>query len=431
MALHPQAKHRLVELISADLKNVVVKNGMFPEPLSFFFAFYKANEALPNTGAQAEKWQDQIGHYPFIDFAQAVITRELNDKDSYQPGDVSNSLVDFEEYKDAAAAAERLVDLFSSLPWSYRLTVKLPRGVTPPLPGDVSRFPLGPTARLLEADLLLSDEMPLQHGNRRVLQRAAGTGLGGLLTIGQQQEWEEGSQYLQFDTDGLIGIYGSGGAVDEVSRVLQSFLGLGLAMGLFQYEADFKTASNKHRWIVHQKVEGSWQLDTGFDLNESDAAVLNGIKMWDSFGANYPDHHKLPWLQGVLSTISKVFNSSKATSILLASKWFFDSFKRSDDVLTYVRRVTVLEIILGSDANTSKASLGELMGNRLAYLIGKTHEDRAIVLQDFKDVYGLRSKILHTGKFRLRHNERFALAKLKNYCERALKEEVRLLVESA
>ncbi|MFX8024228.1 hypothetical protein ABTK62_20495, partial [Acinetobacter baumannii] len=77
---------------------------------------------------------------------------------------------------------------------------------------------------------------------------------------------------------------------------------------------------------------------------------------------------------------------------------------------------------------TSKASLGEILGNRLAYLIGKNHQDRSDILAEFKKIYGVRSGILHHGKHRLRGDERGYISKLRKFCERAIEEEARLLL---
>ena len=90
--------------------------------------------------------------------------------------------------------------------------------------------------------------------------------------------------------------------------------------------------------------------------------------------------------------------------------------------------MTALEILLGEHADTAKASLGEILGNRLAYLIGKNHRDRSEILNDFKKVYGVRSGILHHGKHRLRGQEKEYLGRTKTYCERAIQEESRLLL---
>ena len=71
--------------------------------------------------------------------------------------------------------------------------------------------------------------------------------------------------------------------------------------------------------------------------------------------------------------------------------------------------------------------LGELLRNRCAYLIGKSHKQREEVLADFRDIYDLRSKIVHRGKVRLHLKERSLFAKLQWMCRCVIQEEVQLL----
>jgi hypothetical protein len=82
-------------------------------------------------------------------------------------------------------------------------------------------------------------------------------------------------------------------------------------------------------------------------------------------------------------------------------------------------------------AYSSKASLGEIIGNRIAFLIGETHQERISLLNDFKNIYSVRSKILHRGKHRLVGEERGSLTRLQRLCERSLGAEAKLLAADA
>jgi len=73
--------------------------------------------------------------------------------------------------------------------------------------------------------------------------------------------------------------------------------------------------------------------------------------------------------------------------------------------------------------------LGELLRNRCAYLIGKSHKQRKQLLDDFKEIYDVRSKIVHRGKSRLNLHERSLFSKLQWMCRRVIQEEIELLKE--
>ena len=76
-----------------------------------------------------------------------------------------------------------------------------------------------------------------------------------------------------------------------------------------------------------------------------------------------------------------------------------------------------------------KSGLGELLRNRCAYLIGTTHDQRKEILDEFKEIYDVRSKIVHRGKARLNLHERTLFSKLQWVCRRVIQEEIKLLMK--
>ena len=87
-----------------------------------------------------------------------------------------------------------------------------------------------------------------------------------------------------------------------------------------------------------------------------------------------------------------------------------------------------LEIMLGDEAPSDEAPLGATLRNRCAYLIAKNSAERARILKDFKEIYEVRSRIVHRGKFRLNREERFLLRRLNELCERVLRKELDMLL---
>ena len=93
--------------------------------------------------------------------------------------------------------------------------------------------------------------------------------------------------------------------------------------------------------------------------------------------------------------------------------------------------MVVLEILLGEKDSSDEIGLGELLRNRCAYLISKTHKDRSEILQDFKRIYAVRSQIVHRGKSRLTPDERSLFHNLRWMCRRVIQEELTLLKADA
>jgi hypothetical protein len=89
--------------------------------------------------------------------------------------------------------------------------------------------------------------------------------------------------------------------------------------------------------------------------------------------------------------------------------------------------MVVLEVLLGDKATSDVIGLGQLLRNRCAYLIGKSHEERHTLLRDFDEIYAVRSQIVHRGKAKLNFKERLLNSKLRDICNRVIQREVDLL----
>lgn len=427
MELHENAKQRMLTLMSEDLQYLTVKNGKFLDRMSAFLSLYRANTVLPKQGAFARQLEEWVGDLPFIEFCAGHVDDELSLHGQYVAEPERQLLSEIPGYEDVGALAQRLVGLFETLPWQYTLTVELGPDFLPPLPHDTTALPIGEKAKLITSDLLLADEFPLESADNAIAERIKGAGLLAAMLGDKAPSWKTEVAYFQTELEGFVGLYGSGSPMDRATSRLKAFLGLGLALGVFQYEDKYDPSPPRKEWVVHRRNDDAWAVRNKIWLEEDDTRALRALKLWDRFGSKYPAQQKIPWLQSVLARVSAALCSPNSSNLKLAAQWFWDSHKGADEVLRYVRRMTTLEILLGEGADTSEASLGEILGNRLAYLIGKTHKQRSDVLTDLKKIYNIRSRILHRGKHRLMGKERVMMSKLQTLCEEALKEEAKIV----
>jgi len=92
-----------------------------------------------------------------------------------------------------------------------------------------------------------------------------------------------------------------------------------------------------------------------------------------------------------------------------------------------VQAMVALEILLGEKKESDLTGLGALLSNRCAYLIGASHDDREKILSDFRKIYDIRSKIVHSGKDWLTQDERQLLRKLYEIVSRVIQKEAELI----
>ena len=68
-------------------------------------------------------------------------------------------------------------------------------------------------------------------------------------------------------------------------------------------------------------------------------------------------------------------------------------FDESDEVFEFISCMTAIEALLGDEK--PRASMTELLADRVSYLLGNTSETRQELKESFIDLYDYRSKILH------------------------------------
>jgi hypothetical protein len=86
-----------------------------------------------------------------------------------------------------------------------------------------------------------------------------------------------------------------------------------------------------------------------------------------------------------------------------------------------------VETLLGDKTVSDQIDLGQLLANRCAYMLVKSHKERTGILAMFKEIYDTRSLIVHTGKPILAEKERRQLHHLRYLCGQLIRKELELM----
>lgn len=419
--LHQGCKDRLKQLLSENLTSVKVTNKKYIKKASIR-GFLTVSEALPEHGPTINKLQTYIGEWPFYDFLYGLLSKELYDKQSYDSSSSLLNLTDINEYSDAVTTASRLVDEFNSLPWKYKYTIDIKSSLSFLFSGTTLNYELNDTIILSKPDQDFIENHPIQFaGGRNLL-------LCGLLGSYMSSEWDRETVYLQFITDGFVGKLITTQTTENVLSKLKSFFGLSIALRLLKIEHTYHPATPKLHFVIHKQISGNWVADETDEINEETSRTINDLVFDDLEGMIDTDDSKESRIRNCLDKIAVVFNEKeKSEKILLAGQWFFENYSGRNELLSFVQTMVALEILLGDKASSEIIGLGELLRNRCAYLIGKTHDQRESILNDFKNIYEIRSKIVHRGKSKLNIKERQLFKTLQWYCMRVIQEEIGLL----
>jgi len=88
-----------------------------------------------------------------------------------------------------------------------------------------------------------------------------------------------------------------------------------------------------------------------------------------------------------------------AERIRTAVEWSFDSQQNDNETFAFIQACIGLEALIGDDSKDEP--LTARLADRCAYLLGKGHKDRARIRERFKDMYDVRSKLIHGRSPRL------------------------------
>ena len=87
--------------------------------------------------------------------------------------------------------------------------------------------------------------------------------------------------------------------------------------------------------------------------------------------------------------------ASDRQHIFSAIEWGFDGSSNPNQTMGFIQVCIGLEALLGDKRTGGQESLTEKLADRCAYLLGKTPDQRKELTQLFRNIYDLRSKLVH------------------------------------
>jgi hypothetical protein len=418
--IHENCKQRLKQILLECLPSVVVKNKTFVDPMSTT-ALIPADSALPHTGDLHDRLDKYVGDRPVQEFVFEQLSRELDELGRYEENTTDENLTDLSQYADIEQTATRLIESLDSLPWNYTTTVALPLDFGTLFGSHLNSFSFSSNLRIVIADEGFEERFPMSLNLKKGRQL--------LSTLrGDPTKWEKNHAYLQMSNEGFVGYYGLTPPVADAICHLKAVCGLGIALGLFQIRPLYRRSFIKTKLIVHRQNDDSWAFERFVEMDTAPSEVLADLFLTQLDGRLDSEEKKLDWMQQKLTQMRTVFASGpKGERISLGAQWLFDSSSGQNEFLSFIQAAVVMEILLGEKTATDLVGLGELLSNRCAYLIGKSRSDRDQILKDFRDIYAVRSQIVHSGKNRLDADEGKLFYKLRWLCQRVIFEEIQLL----
>lgn len=446
--LHKDSIAKLIESVAENLIKVRVSNKVF---LNFDSAWnlIDTDEILPKTGHRREKLNKYIGEEtPLFYFLYESIGRDIYENGTYDSDAKESFLKELPSYDDLKVTAKQLIEELTTLPWNYLISYELNANIGQQFRQSTGNHNLSKHLTLTCPTSNYDQICPLQSGieqRDKEFFREHRPGLGlraGIADLPDYvskplNKWNQTTAYLQVKTEGFIGQYVKTNPVEEAIATLKSFFGLSLAVRLMKIKEVPLGLSGLYwarpqlesRIIVHRMVDDKWQVWTTYALPMDLSETLNKLAV-DDLDGGLDSSQIGDWIKQRISLISSAFeNIHKAERILLAGQWLLDSYMGKNELLSFVQTTVAMEILLGDKSKSDIIGIGELLRNRCAYLIGKSHSQRASILEDFNKIYTVRSDIVHKGKSRLNSEEKRLFNKLQRMCKQVIEEELNLLAK--
>ncbi|MBF7010332.1 HEPN domain-containing protein [Novosphingobium resinovorum] len=338
------------------------------------------------------------------------------DEDSTFDSSETNTLHDTESYRDALGAAKELVSQLAALPYSYRLVAPLPSSFSKEFFEVCDDFELGPGISLVRGKKLAQD-FSLETGNIQRDKRII-SALGAEFLVLPDKE---GLYFVQ-QRSGYVGQQQEPPILAEFKTALQQLLGAILAIKGFAQRG--WRAENEDRAIfIHRRVD-----DPAIVLAERLSPKLRDFYGEMSILQGRTISKKTKEDNSVnlrkLNIIKSVFQlNDHGRRLSVAAIWYLRSHISKDSLDGLLESTIALEALLGG-GNAEGTKLSSLLGNRCAFLVGRSITDRQEILSKFSEIYTLRSRIVHEGHHRFTKFERELLTYSRELCRRALVKEM-------
>ena len=117
-----------------------------------------------------------------------------------------------------------------------------------------------------------------------------------------------------------------------------------------------------------------------------------------------------------------------ADRIRSALEWGFESEENSNQTFAFIQACIGLEALLGDDDKDEP--LTTRLADRCAYLLGSSHKDRQGIRRLFKDMYDVRSKLVHGRTPKLGQSDALELHHARHLLGDVIDAEVTMLVRA-
>ncbi len=430
MHFDDRLRNKLLGILRTELPKIKLRNLGRLDIQSIFEmdrAFSKVLSHAPN--ALKEQIETYVGERPLVSLTLGMFIRELA---SIAPEVKAgmDRLCALPLYRDVENLAQRIVTMLTELPHQYVAVIELPQDVSHLLYENQVPPILGQKLAVIGDWQGKQDGYPAPIKVAQV--KPPVNTLTGLLGLTPPTENLNGIQQPQINTplaptshlyiklEGHIDDVYSRQPLNHLKTIFKAFIGLAIGMEVF--ESAWETLWSTPPLIgVYQDGAAGFIKMADEGIGNSESSLIRRIRVRND---------GLDRLTTDLRTIVQTLDMDETLpQLALAGRWLFDSHANDDALMGFMQLAICAEVLLGTEDGGD--GVIALLANRCAYLIASSTKERNDLITEFKNIYKVRSKIVHRGHGTFKENERNQLRRLRVICNRILQREIQLAVSDS
>jgi hypothetical protein len=430
MDFDARLRNKLIGILRTELPKIKLREKGRLDIQSMFDmdkAFSKVLSHAPNLlRAQIEAY---VGERPLVSLTLGMFTSEL---DSIAPEVKAGKdrLCELPHYSDVEQLAQRIVTMLTELPNQYVAVIELPQDISEVMYKNNLPPILGKNLAVIGAWQGKQDGYPYPIKVEPVKPpQNSLTGLFGLTpsmgNLNGMQQFKVNAQqapisHLYIQLEGHINDVFSRQPLNHLTTIFKAFFGLAIGMDMLENKWQSVGSSQLLIGVYQNSATGFIKMEDD-RIGNSESTLIRRMRVKKV----EPER-----LIHDLRTIVHILDMDETfPQLALAGRWLFDSHSNEDALMGFMQLAICAEVLLGTEDGGEGVTA--LLATRCAYLIAGSTKERNDLIAEFKNIYKVRSKIVHRGHGTFKENERNQYRRLRIICNRILQREIQLAIKDS
>lgn len=330
----------------------------------------------------------------------------------------SKPLREYKEFSNPVLNAKQIVSRLKQLPERVRITAPLSTQFSAPLIPFVASAKMGEAAALCRPEKLPS--LQLESDNNLINDSLFSDPFTDSLET--ERTFNKSCLYFTSIELGYAKTTASSPLFDYFLDKIRSIYGAMNAMGVISEK--FTSGTGKKPFVLMHRENTDREIISTVEMPDDiwDRRWHQSTELFVSSAADKPAAIKSALDRATLVLQQDDFGQRASTACI----WYYRALSSTSLIDRILHATIAIEVLVGDKETADSVGLTKLLGNRCAYLLGKTRQSRQAIVDEFVEIYRVRSSIVHGGKHKLDRKDRSAATTCLRLCASLISRELEL-----